>query len=326
MSIQKGKFHLSVFKIDRNPHEDVEHLLSAVAKNAVPPIDMEATGWASGNMLLDESITPENSRFGNCAVLHLRTNFKKMDPGLLKALIQKQEEEFKKKNNTNSIPNNFRKEFKENAVSILKPQATPAVKGIECVIDNDVLMIGSESLKECDQVVTRLTVDCGLEVSTPKHISEIGDPWSGGRRFLTWLWRVTQNDGPKIGETCVTMEGPLELIASDRETICSSANLRGSLVTTSTELRQMLEQEKKEITKAKLSLLIDEDIFRFTFNADKWSFGSLELPPECKTFQDRILAVRKLYFQLENLFRFWKTVEAAEHGIQELPGIKTEEK
>lgn len=338
MSIQHGKMNLTVYRIDTAP--DCHELLEAVAKHAAPPIEHakanpsgESIGWTSGEMLLCENITEENSLIALRPVFHLRSTVKKIDAGLLKAVIQREEANFLKVNGREFVPRKERKRIKEEAIERLIPDAKLTVKGVEVVVDGDLLLIGSTSEKDCDTAIMLLYKDSELEASVPKHTSPTGDAWTGGRQFLTWLFGKIQRDGNDMDEeTQIMVDGPIEVIAGEPDNadtpmpkgseFCTSATLRGDLVVKSGELRQSLETEKKLIHKAKLRLTRGERIWAFTFDADKWTFGSLELPKDCEDFADRLDAIRELHDALEGIFNTWKTAAAIAAGIQELPNME----
>ena len=335
MSIQHGKMNLTVYRIDDNPHADAEGLIEAAAKRAAIPLcdaqnmpDGVSIGFASGKVLLDGDITEENSIIDGHVVLNVRSTAKKIDAGLLKAVIQREEAAYRKANNLEFVPKKMRRQIKEESIERLMLDATPAVKGVELVFDGDHLLIGATSDKECDTAVMLVAKDLGIVPEIPKHSNADGDGFTAGREFLTWLFNAIQSDDLPGDDNQMMIEGPLELLApSEREDgktgICTKAKIEGDTVANSAELETMF-REKKMIRKAKLALVRDERVWRFAFDADAWNFASLELPNDCETFADRVAAVREMYDALDGLFNAWRTAEAIARGIQELPNINNE--
>lgn len=333
MGFQKGKLKLSMYRIDDNPHNGAIELIEAAAKKAAIPIsDVKTTpdgvsiGFASGKILLDSQITEGNSLIDGYAVLNVRSTAKKIDAGLLKAVIQREEAAYRKANNSEFVPKKARRQIKEESVERLMADATLAVKGTELVFDGDRILIGATSDKECDTAVMLVAKDLGIVPEIPKHSNADGDEFTAGREFLTWLFNAIQSDDLPGDDNQMMIEGPLELLApSEREDgktgICTKAKIEGDTVANSAELETMF-REKKMIRKAKLALVRDERVWRFTFDADAWNFGSLELPEDCETFADRVEAVREMYDALDGLFNAWRTAEAIARGIQELPNME----
>ena len=143
-------------------------------------------------------------------------------------------------------------------------------------------------------------------------------------QFLTWLYMQQKKENNVTQDIGVFIDGPLELIADDddesgKAVCCTKAKIEGKLVTKSEELDQML-REKKLLRKAKISIVKSERVWSFTFNADAWSFGGLELPEDDRDeFDKRIASICELHIELETLFRDWKTEVELALGEQELP-------
>lgn len=73
--------------------------------------------------------------------------------------------------------------------------------------------------------------------------------------------------------------------------------------------------EKSEVSAANIEC-------EFTFDADRWTFGGLTLPRECKTFTERIVAIEQFYEAFEQLFKEWKREERHAAGMVFLPGLE----
>jgi len=333
MGFQKGKLKLSMYRIDDNPHNGAIELIEAAAKKAAIPIsDVKTTpdgvsiGFASGKILLDSQITEGNSLIDGYAVLNVRSTAKKIDAGLLKAVIQREEAAYRKANNSEFVPKKARRQIKEESVERLMADATLAVKGTELVFDGDRLLIGATSARECDTVCDLLLKDLGVVSEWKKHTDATGDSFGAGRKFLTWLFNCVKEGVSMPGFVQVMIEGPLELLAPDdcdsaENGNCTKAKLEGGTVANSIELDTAL-AIKKTIRKAKPALAKGDAVWKFTFDADAWNFSGLELPKECETFADRMDAIRELYDEMEKLFNTWKIAQATELGIVELPNME----
>lgn len=330
MTIQRGKMNLSVYKIESNPHADkLELLEDATAKAAMPICEAEtipdgiSIGFASGKILLDRTINADNSIIDGYVTLNVRSTAKKIDAGMLKALIQCEEAAYMKARNAEFVPRKERNRIKEEAIERLMKDAKLSVKGTEIVIDGDRLLIGATSERDCDTVCDLIAKDLGIMPGLVKHSNAKGETFGAGREFLAWLFTTVQSGAELPGDVKAMIEGPLELFAPDTEDYpdCAKAKIEGGTVANSVELNTMLDQ-KKHIRKAKLSLVRGEDAWRFTFDADAWNFSGLELPKDCETFADRIQAIRDLYDEMDGLFNAWKTAQAAALGIQELPNME----
>lgn len=330
MTILRGKMNLSVYRIESNPHADKLELIEAAAAKAAMPIsdtekmpDGISIGFASGTVLLNGKIDVINSVIDGYVALNVRSTAKKIDAGMLKALIQCEEAACMEARNAEFVLQKERNRIKEEAVERLMKDAKLSVKGTQFVLDGDRLLIGATSDRDCDTVCALIAKDLGIVPGLVRHSNAKGETFGAGREFLTWLFTTVQSGAELPGDVKAMVEGPLELLAPDSEDYqdCAKAKIEGGTVANSVELNTMLDQ-KKNIRKAKLSLVRGEDVWRFTFDADAWNFSGLELPKSCSTFAERIQAIRELYDELDGLFNAWKTAQAAALGIQELPNME----
>ena len=321
---------MSVYRIESNPHADELKLIEAAAAKAAMSIsdakkmpDGISIGFASGKVLLDREIDMENSVIDGYVTLNVRSTAKKIDAGMLKALIQCEEAAYMKARNAEFVPRKARNEIKEEAIERLMKDAKLSVKGTEIVFDGDRLLIGATSERDCDTVCDLIAKDLGIVPEKVKHSNAKGEMFGAGREFLTWLFTTIRSGAELPGDVKAMIKGPLELLAPDSEDYqdCAKAKIEGGTVANSEELNLMLDR-KKNIRKAKLSLVRGEDVWRFTFDADAWNFSGLELLKSCSTFADRIQAIRELYDELDGLFNAWKTAQAAALGIQEFPNME----
>ena len=118
MSLLNGKLKLSVYRIvGELPEYDT--ILAGAQKLAAPPMTNTGAdpqvGFASGAVLLDTEISAENSVFDDWLVLNLRRTQLKVNSGLLKATIQRDEQKYLKANNAEFVPRKVRSEIKEEA-------------------------------------------------------------------------------------------------------------------------------------------------------------------------------------------------------------------
>lgn len=300
MGFFNGKLNLTIYRII-GEFPDYREFLERAQTDTALPLDQVKdemnAGWATGKILLDTALTSENCFVDGHLVLNVRKAQRKIDNGLLKAMIQREITAFKKANGVEFVGHSARKEIKEEMTARLMKQATLAVRGIEAVVDGNLLLIGSQGGKDCDQVAMLLgKQEIAIEQECASNIARRTDPekfgWTLGRQFLTWLFRADL--------THLSLDGPVELIADSGE--CTQAALRGDKVPISPELGKMLE-EKKWIRKARLTLVREpNDIWRCTFDADNWTFGALELPEGYDSFGERIEAIRDFYQGLQTVF------------------------
>lgn len=313
MSMQQGKVNLSIYLASSAMPDAETIILQAAAKRAVPISvaeelpDGESFGWASGRVLLDGDITAENSVIEGCTVLNFRRTAKKINSGMLKAVIQREEAAFKQANKIDYVPSRARKEIKEEAVMRLANKAVMTVRGVEVALLDEFILIGSTSDRDCDTVMTHLHKDMKIEIKRQEHKDRDGFSIDAGRKFLTWLFGKIQRDGNDFeGGNQLMIDGPLELVAdSESDAKCTIANLKGGMVVKSSEVATALVTEKKMIRKAKLTLVRGEEFWNFTFDADSWSFASLELPRSCECFADRVESILELNRELNGIFAAW---------------------
>lgn len=319
MSLRKGKFNLSIYKITSELPEYVS-ILNEARKLAAPPLGNTGcdtqVGFASGAVLLDTDINAGNSIFDGWLVLNLRKAQLKVNGGLLKATIQRDEQAFMTANDIEFVPNGARRKIKEEAEQRLTPHhAKLAVKGTEFALKGDTLYIASQSIRDCDEVImylAKLGIQAERECAFNKMIRIDRDKaeWKGGRAFLTWFFKENQIEG---NEKCWGMEGPLDFIADSE--FCTQAALRGKGVTISNEAISFTVQENKYIRKAKLILAITPgECWKCGFDADHWSFGSMELP-ESECFGDRMETINEFLIALDGRFgEFVKTYNPSNHA------------
>ena len=322
MGLQKGKTNLTVCKIDSSKWETQEELLAAASRRAAPPLNIaecfkEGIGFASGKILLSDEITPETSLIDGTILLNIRRTGHKIDSGLLKAEIQREEAAFMKANNQDFVSRFARKKIKQDVTDKLRKDARLAVRGIEFAITDDFVLIAANGEKDIDSVLMLLGKDLGLNARQAMAGTDV----THRRMFLTWLFAELQKE-EFLTAVGWSMEGPLELVAKDRgeqEIRCTKARIEGELVTKSEEFDQMLRGQKL-LKKAKLSIVKEKRVWEFTFNADDWTFSGLELPQgDREEFAARIASMQELHGELELLFNIWKQKYELSLGQQELP-------
>lgn len=333
MGITTGKLKFTRYGTEHIPYAAKEEMIKAAAEKAAIPIseamalpDGRNVGFASGKVLLDCKISEENSLIDGYVVLNVRQTEKKINAGMLKAIIQREEAAYMKANCLEFVPRRVRNQIKEDAVDRLMQTAPLSVKGTEVVFDGEQLIIGATSERECYTVCELLLKSLGVVPEWKKHTDATGDSFGAGRKFLTWLFNCVKERVSMPGFVQVMIEGPLELLAPDdcdsaEKGNCTKAKLEGGTVANSIELDTAL-AIKKTIRKAKLALVKGDDVWKFTFDADAWNFSGMELPKECETFADRMDAIRELYDEMEKLFNTWKIAQATELGIVELPNME----
>lgn len=317
MSLLSGKTNIAILKIEECPYQDLAELLSAAGSHMAMPFaaaDMNETtcGIAPGKNLLGQEITSQNSTAGEVAVLNLRRTEKKIDSGRLKAEIQRGESEFMEQNHTSYIYANTRNKIKNDVIDRLRSERILSVQGIEFAIllNEKMIIVDSTSTKSIDVLKGCLSCDLGI---TCGWISRGNAPLDA-RKFLTWLYCRSIEPGniseDMARDRAILVNGPLDLIANDQESNSieplSRARIDGGMVTTSNELREMLARNKL-LRKANISIITQDDSWKFTFNADNFTFSGVEIPIDSR-FEpaDRIKSILRLNTIIDELYLTWK--------------------
>ena len=333
MSLLNGKTHVAILQIEENPHQTLQELLHMAQNHIAAPIEAaemtdETCGIAPGKLLLGRAITEQNSSVGNIAVLNLRRTAKRINSGLLKAEIQRAESEFMEQNHVDRISSARRRIIKQDVLNLLESKRTLSVSGIEFAIlaEKKIVIVDATSTNSIDILIGCLAKDLGI---CCKWIMRGINPTLNSRRFFTWLYCQSRESGSITDCITVSVDGPMELVATDdrfdQVERLTKAKIEGAMVTQSDELREMLERHKL-LRKAKISININGEIFRFTFNADNFTFSNLELPNDCNVdLLDRINSILQLNTRMNELYRLWETADMNERGEQELPHINGRE-
>ena len=130
-----------------------------------------------------------------------------------------------------------------------------------------------------------------------------------GRDFLTWLWYFSElNAGElqvgELGTFQLGIEGPLTFAFSAEAKGAEESVVKKGCPQISAEAKAALAVGKK-LKKAKILLARDQDVWSFTFDADKFNFSGLTLPEGEEMDRDSFFAER-----VEYLHVFHRAIEA----------------
>ncbi len=339
MSFQKGSLALTIFKLYKPLPGNHLDLFSADAAGKLDDVKMEPqVGWVSGRHLLENKIDDETA-FGGGGYLHLnlRTAEKKVPASFLNALCVMRELQFMQEEQRDLVPSKKRKEIKQEIIEEYTDKMTPTFTGIPFVIDSktNILYLGTASLGQIDNFIAFFNKTVGIEPIPvgPKEIvfSELKEDivhlpvinFSDnetqeseiGFDFLTWLWFSCEKeksivDLDNFGKFKVFIEAPLTLAFSsdDAKGSGETSVKKGDNPAHSAEVKAALNVGKK-LKKAKLWLIRDEDVWKGTFDAEKFNFSGLQLPDgeemdASSRFAERItnlhifqLAIKKYFIQ-----------------------------
>ncbi len=317
MSFKKGKINVTAFRLGELASiqgvPEIIELANAKAARAlkdVKEIGVASVGWVSGSVILNEEITEDNSRFGDWLFINYRKAEKKINSDMLKAICEQKEALYLENNEAEYVSARVKKEIQEEAVLVLSEQPIMSVKAIPVIAMNETLFIGSTNENELDSIISLFYKTFNVEPiqinpSFFAYLSKVegNDYVSLGREFLTWLyWQKDE----KICDVQFTVGAPLDFITDDTERGCTNAIMKGDLAPISRESSIAL-QENKLLRKAVLTIVDGDDIYTGTFDADKFSFSSLELPDVEKgsiadVFSDRMELLVSFFNKLEDLF------------------------
>ncbi len=335
MSFESGSISFRIYRLPRKLPDDAVDRFSHHA--AVPHDSLkegESAGWVTGRHLLDRNITEESALYGGFLRLNLRLAEKKVPASLLKAECTMEEMAVMAAEGKPFVDRKQRSEIKKMVQERLLPQMPASLKGIPVVCHpaDTLLYAGALSVKQSDLLVTRFVQAVGYQMMplTPESAAQDckqSDPrdWmpcsftdrlpdeaiepGPGRDFLTWLWFCSeQGDGTvSIGDHQVGLliEGPLTFIhegGGAHETV-----LKKGSPSTSTEAGTCLQSGKK-LRKARISFVLGEAVWRFSLDADEFTFSSLVLPdPEdgldaISRFQDRMMTLNQFQEMFYGLY------------------------
>ncbi len=306
MPFERGGVTFSTFKLNGPWPEDALEKFNAYRAGTLDSVkDDVQIGWTTGRCLLDSNLEEQNVIAGSCWYLNLRKAERKIPSSLLNAIIRREEIVYMRANELDFVPSKVKREIKAQAVEQYLMKMPPGIAATPMVYDPaaKLLYLGTSSTKQIEDFIgffyqtmnleplqitpgTLLNEEFGkLETDLPV-LSLTGEECTDmtpGRDFLTYLWYLSETGAaetvhPQYGEFDILIEGPLVFAAADlakgsAETVVK----KGDLPQQSAEAKAALAVGKK-LKKAKVTLTRGDDIWSGTFDADKFAFGSLNLP------------------------------------------------
>lgn len=331
MSFDHGSVTFTMFELNGDLPDDFVDLFAARKAGTLDSVGEEIQfGWVAGDRLLETAIDGASAQLGGCYFLTLRQAVRKMPTSLLNAICQREEKAYIKANNLEYVTRKVKKEIKEDALEKHLPKMPPMIGGITFVLDpNSKLMyVGATSNTQIDTFVENFFQTVKIEPLqiNPGYLLEKlfkvtgasfpelainGDKASEpavGRDFLMWLWYFNEVAGKvrheQYGEFEVFVEAPLVFV--DDEDALGAAEVtikKGGSPTRSAEAKAAIGVGKK-LKKAKLTITREKQVWTCTFDADRFAFGSLNLPEGEVMSPDEVFAER-----IENLEVFKIAVE-----------------
>jgi len=328
--LERGAATFTVLEIQRdethgNNQERIELALLMRAKDPRADGAESASGFTSGKAAMDAEINEKNSVIDGVLKLHYRTIQKKVVAPMLRALIEKMEEEARAEND-GRLTRKERKQIKEDARMVLEKDAPYTIKEIEIVFGKTEILIGSTSRHDVEVVENMLRT---LHIST-RRVWPVPPANSNRAEFFSWLMNGEKKPwGQKEIET--SFAGAVEFYADgvktdEENSACTKATLDGPAVSESEEIRTVL-KNRKNISRAKIHLSDGSTAWTFKFDAEQWTFHSVKITG---SFGDglyvRSIQLCRLNTIMTGLFEAWKKQQEEAAGIQELPGLNDAEK
>lgn len=346
MSFESGSTAVMICPLSNPLPDDFLARFAARAGGRLDDVDSEPVlGWVSGRHLLENTIDESTSICGGHLYMNLRKTERKVPAQLLNAICRRDELIYMQAHDSLFVPRKERMRIKEEAIERTLPKMMPTISATPFVVDcsENVLYVAASSFAKFDQFVAEFVqtvgTDCEPVPISPDelmiklfsknehdletlHITEnqaaLDEPLAG-RDFLTWWWYDIEVNGgvydhPGFGRFTVIMEGPLTFAYSPGKT--KDPELAGSGVSTvkngnptlSGEAKAALSSGKK-LRKARIIMAGDEKTkWSFTFDADTFVFGSLNLPEgeeqeRDARFEERVANLHVLHAVFEFVFR-----------------------
>lgn len=337
MPFEKGSVTIAIYRLtEKLPENYLEFFAANTAGTLDSVKDEPVTGWVSGRHLLEVKIDEETAICGGHVYLNMRTAERKIPATLLNAICRREEFVYMQANNTISVPSKIRKEIKEDAIEKNLMKMPPSISAVPFVIDmaSDMLYLGTGSPTQRDNFleffhktveVEPFPVDAQdmmhrLFDATVTDLPAIRFSAEGqadsepvpGRDFLTWLWYYSEEGGGKIsldnyGDFECMVEGPLTFAFSAEAKGSAEANIKKGNPMRSAEAKAALQVGKK-LKKAKVTIVRGQDAWAFTFDADKFVYGSLSLPDGeemeiASCFAERVTFLHIFNLAMQEYFR-----------------------
>jgi len=334
MPFDHGSIALTICPLSAPLPEDFLEKFAASSAGKLEDVKEEPEiGWVSGRFLLETDINEGTSICGGHLYLNLRKAERKIPSSLLNAICRRDELAYMKANETFSVPRLEKKRIKEDAVKRNLMKMPPTISGTPIVVDRaeNTLYIGTASLSQADLIIVAFASQLGVE-PVPVNVNEMmlklfqqeafslpnllftenssaaETDLTPGRDFLTWLWYFSELNGGELeigdlGNFQLGIEGPLTFAFSAEAKGAEESVVKKGCPQLSAEAKAALAVGKK-LKKAKIMLARDQDVWTFTFDADKFNFTGMNLPEGEETDRDSYFAER-----IEYLHLFHKAIE-----------------
>ncbi|MCI5779405.1 MAG: recombination-associated protein RdgC [Lentisphaeria bacterium] len=321
MPFDRGAFSFTMFELTGEIPEEFARLFLPGKAGTLDSVTSEVqVGWVTGKHLLDTNIDETTIVRGGVYSLTLRQAVRKIPASLLNALCQREEQAFLANSGRDYVSGKDRKKIREDVMERHINKMPPALSGIPMVLDRHakLLFLGATSQTQIDLFIDQFYRATKMEPLqlTPALILDrefhtvpaqfpvlelTGAPIPPaeaqvGRDFLTWLLYYAEKTGKiTVGanDFDIMIDSPL-LLSGDGEAHGSqeAAIKNGDSPLRSAEVKAALSVGKK-LRKAKIALTRDDNsIWSGTFDADKFAFGSFQLPESEEMSPDEIFADR----------------------------------
>ena len=340
---ESGSLSLSVYRVDPFPSSAYSEELPEMLSNKPLPPQIGTTpvrGWSSrypGDTEFDASdmmVTDSIIKF-----MHVEACVKP-PASAVEAMTQKMKIVHMEENGLSMLSRRRQNEIKAEAEQILSQDTPPSYSHTDMIYaaEDGYLLIASTSPKQCDNIVALFMETFGVNVypvsvgnMCPTYTLNDHEPLDlrgddagaeledntmiMARDFLTWLWYVNEMQGnvtlqvfDDIRTVDIGFDGPLQFV-HDAAAGALNVKVDKGLPTLSGEAQKALVSGKK-LQKAKVSLVLGDDIYAFTFNADLTVYSGLKLPDGESMDKmervgervDMILDLNEIMTQLVNMF------------------------
>lgn len=328
--LERGAATFTVLEIQRdethgNNKERIELALAMHAKDPRTDGTESASGFTSGKAAMDAEITEKNSLIDDVLKLHYRTISRKVVASMLRALIEKMEEEARA-DNDGRLSRKERKQIKADARMVLEKDAPYTIKEVEIVFGKTEILIGSTSRHDVEIIENMLRT---IHIWT-RRVLPVPPTNSYRSEFFSWLmngekkpWGMKEIEASFAGAVEFYADG---MKTSEENNACTKATLDGPAVSESEEIRTVL-KNRKNISRAKIHVSDGSTAWTFTFDAEQWTYRSVKITG---SFGDSLFVrstnLCRLNTIMTGLFEAWKKEKEKDAGIQELPGLNDAEK
>lgn len=295
MPLEKGKIAVTAYHSGKQPL-DILALLQADAARKLDDVKGDLTiGWTSGRHMLERVIDDKTSKVGDWTNLHIRTAVRKVPPALLKAECAAEEWAYMNSTGSEYVPKKVKREIKQHVIENRLKSVPPTITGAQVVIGKDITFVLTTSRAMCERVESLLgqyklsLTQAGADhvfrklkikpTDYPGLLTGSEDDPCPERDFLLWLlWRC------ETVESSVTVNGDVYSIMLDgpmtltRSTVgATTLALRGGSPTAGAEFKPAIGAGSR-ITKAKLIIAKDTQIWSAQFDAMNFTFSGMSMP------------------------------------------------